>query len=142
MRGTRCHMMAMYVVLESYLGMVCDYPEAYEGQPGFELLPQIPTTWDETKVLDADVSSFVTIARRKNNDWYIGSITNHEERNIVIDCNFLPAGNYQAVIYTDAPDANEHPNNLQKLSRTVSSKDKINISLKKGGGAIVQLKKL
>jgi len=50
MMGTRCHMLAMYVVLESYLGMVCDYPEAYEGQPGFEFIQQVPTVWDETKV--------------------------------------------------------------------------------------------
>lgn len=29
--STRCHMLAMYVVLESYLGMICDTPEAYEA---------------------------------------------------------------------------------------------------------------
>jgi alpha-glucosidase len=44
--GTRCHMLAMYVVLENYLGMVCDYPAAYEGQPGFEFLKMVPTIWD------------------------------------------------------------------------------------------------
>ena len=45
--STRCHMLAMYVVLESYLGMICDTPEAYEGQPGFEFLQTVPTTWDK-----------------------------------------------------------------------------------------------
>ena len=40
-------MLAMYVVLENTLGMVCDNPEAYIGQPGFEFIQQIPTTWDE-----------------------------------------------------------------------------------------------
>ena len=38
MLGTRCHMLAMYVVLENYLQMVCDYPAAYEGEPGFEFI--------------------------------------------------------------------------------------------------------
>jgi alpha-glucosidase len=40
--GTRCHMLAMYVVLENYLQMVCDYPAAYEGQDGFEFIKAIP----------------------------------------------------------------------------------------------------
>jgi alpha-glucosidase len=49
-------MLAMYVVLESYLQSLCDYPAAYEGQPGFSFLKEVPTTWDETRVLDAEVT--------------------------------------------------------------------------------------
>jgi alpha-glucosidase len=142
MRGTRCHMLGMYVVLESYLGMVCDYPAAYEGQPGFEFLQEVPTTWDETKVLDAAVGGYISIARRRNNDWYIGSITNHEERTLKISFDFLPAGNYSADIYTDAPDANEDPNKLVKQTRTISNKDSITVQLKKGGGEVMGLRKL
>jgi alpha-glucosidase len=142
MRGTRCHMLGMYVVLESYLGMLCDYPAAYEGQPGFEFLQEVPTTWNETKVLDAAVGGYISIARRSNNDWYIGSITNHEERTLKISLNFLPAGNYSADIYTDAPDANEDPNKLVKQTRTISNKDSITVQLKKGGGEVMHLRKL
>jgi alpha-glucosidase len=69
--GTRCHMMAMYVVLENTLGMVCDAPEAYINQPGFEFLQQVPTTWDETRVVSAKASKYVAIARRKGTDWFI-----------------------------------------------------------------------
>ena len=36
--STRCHMLAMYVVLENHLTSLCDTPKAYEGQPGFEVL--------------------------------------------------------------------------------------------------------
>ena len=63
MIGTRCHMLAMYVVLESYLTMVCDFPEAYEGQPGFQFIEDVPTTWDETIVPAAKLHQYVTIAR-------------------------------------------------------------------------------
>lgn len=76
MLGTRCHMLAMYVVLENYQGMVCDYPAAYEGQPGFDFLKLVPTVWDETKVLDAKVGEYIIVARKKDNEWFIGSITN------------------------------------------------------------------
>ncbi|MEP6749439.1 MAG: glycoside hydrolase family 97 catalytic domain-containing protein, partial [Bacteroidota bacterium] len=142
MRGTRCHMLGMYVVLESYLGMVCDYPEAYEGQPGFEFLQQVPTTWDETKVLDADVSGYITIARRKNADWFVGSITNHEERTMHISFNFLPEGKYETDIYTDAPDANIYPNKLVKQTRVITNKDDVTVKLKKGGGEVMHLRRL
>ncbi|MEO5593788.1 MAG: glycoside hydrolase family 97 protein [Chitinophagaceae bacterium] len=142
MKGTRCHMLAMYVVLESYLGMVCDYPEAYEGQPGFEFLKEVPTVWDETKALDAEVSGFITIARRKNADWFIGSITNHEERTLHISFDFLPKGKYEAVIYTDAPDANRDPNKLVKQTRIITNQDNITVQLKKGGGEVMRIRHL
>ena len=142
MRGTRCHMLAMYIVLESYLGMVCDYPAAYEGQPGFEFLQKVPTVWDETKVINADVSNYITIARRNKGDWYVGGITNHEERTLRIGFDFLPDGQYEAEIFTDAPDANIDPNKLVKQTKTVTNKDSIIILLKKGGGWAMRMRRL
>jgi alpha-glucosidase len=65
MAGTRCHMLAMYVVLENALGMVCDYPAAYEGEPGFEFIKEVPTTWDETKVLNAEVDKYITTCKKE-----------------------------------------------------------------------------
>jgi len=134
-------MLAMYVVLENYLQMVCDYPAAYEGQPGFEFIKEIPTAWDETKVPDAKIGEFITVARKKNNDWFVGSITNNSPRNISVLLNFLDEGKYIAEIYTDAPDANEHPNNLIKQTRIVTKQDVINLNLAAGGGEVMRLRK-
>jgi alpha-glucosidase len=92
MAGTRCHMLAMYVVLENYLQMVCDYPAAYEGEQGFDFIKEVPTTWDETKVIDAQVSEYISIARRKGNDWYLGTITKHKVREVKIPLNILGEG--------------------------------------------------
>ena len=141
MGGTRCHMLAMYVVLESYLGMVCDYPEAYEGQPGFEFIKQVPTVWDETKVIDADINKFITIARKKNNEWYVGTINNHEAREIAVPLVFLDAGNYVAEIYSDADDVNENPNHLEKKEITVTGNDVIKIKIGVGGGQVMRIRK-
>lgn len=137
--GTRCHMLAMYVVLESYLQMICDYPAAYEGQSGFEFLQNVPTTWDETKVLDAEVNQYVTIARKKNDSWYIGSITNHEARQLKLKLDFLPAGNYTATVYEDADNAEKMPNGLNKKVISVTNKDVIDVKLAGGGGAVIQI---
>jgi len=141
MLGTRCHMLAMYVVLENYLAMVCDYPAAYEGQPGFEFIKEVPTVWDETKVPTAKVQQYVAIARRKGNDWYVGAINNHEARQINIPLNFLDDGDYSAEIYTDASDVNVHPNNLVKQIKEVRKGESLVISLASGGGAVVKLVK-
>jgi len=141
MRGTRCHMLAMYVVLENYLGMVCDYPAAYEGQPGFEFLKEVPTVWDETKVLDAKVGEYILIARRKNDDWFVGAITNHNTRRLTIDMNFIGDGNHTVDIYTDAADAKQYPNHLDKQSRPATGSAKIEVSLASGGGMVMHVKK-
>ena len=80
--GTRAHELALYVVLESPLQMVSDYPEHYAGQHDFEFIKQVPTTWDEVRVLAGRPMENITVARRSGKDWYIGSITNWDERDL------------------------------------------------------------
>ncbi len=139
MMGTRCHMLAMYVVLESYLGLVCDFPEAYEGEAGFEFISRVPTVWDETRVVDAEVSDFITMARRKNRDWYVGSVNNHQARAISVSFDFLPEGQYLAEIYSDSPGSGSNPNLIVKQSRKVSSTDQVTLQLASGGGAVMYI---
>lgn len=135
--GTRCHMLAMYVVLENEQGMVCDYPDAYLGQPGFDFIREVPVTWDETKVPAAKVGEYVCIARRKGNDWYVGAINNSTERTITITLDFLKPGTYTAEIYRDALDAD--PNHLVKEARRITHNDTLTLHLAAGGGQAIRL---
>jgi alpha-glucosidase len=140
--GTRCHMLAMYVVLENALGMACDDPVAYIGQPGFEFLQQVPTTWDETKVIDAKPGEWLAIARRKGSDWWIGAITNHETRTISKTFDFLPDGNYNAEIWSDAPSTDPNINHLVKQVKQVKQVNKqtlMTMLLASGGGQVMHL---
>ena len=139
--GTRCHMLAMYVVLENYQGMLCDYPDAYTGQPGFEVLQHIPTTWDEIMVLNAKIDAYVSIARRKGNDWYIGTISNHDSRELAVNLNFLPVGKYTATIYSDAADVNLNANHLTKEIKQVDNSIQLKIAVSQGGGNVIILNK-
>jgi alpha-glucosidase len=141
MLGTRCHMLAMYVVLENYLGMVCDHPAAYEGQRGFEFIKEVPTVWDETKVPAAKVEEYIAIARRHHDDWYIGAINNHEARQITIPLNFLSDGDYVAEIYSDADDVRTNPNDFVRQIRNFKKTDNIVLQLASGGGAVVRLRR-
>ena len=111
------------------LGMVCDYPAAYEGEPGFEFICGVPTVWDETEVIDAKVNEYILMARRKNKDWWIGAINNHQPRTLQVPLEWLGDGGFEATIFTDAPDTDNQPNRLTKGVRMVTRKDSLEIQI-------------
>ena len=131
----------MYVVLENYLQMVCDYPAAYEGEQCFDFIKEVPTTWDETKVIDAKVGEYISVARRNGDDWYVGTITNHEAREVKIPLHFLGEGDYFAEIYKDADDSNETPNHLIIQKANVTNKEVLSMKVASGGGLAIRLKR-
>ncbi len=122
--------------------MVADYPDAYRGQPGFEVIKKIPGTWDETRVPAAAVDRYVVIARRKGDKWYIGTITNNDARTVDINFKFLPAGKYSAEIYSDAADASDNANHLTRTTKTVDKNTSLKLVLAPGGGNVIILNKL
>jgi len=119
--------------------MVCDNPDAYINQPGFEYIQHLPTTWDETHVIDAKPGEWLAIARRKGNDWYIGAITNHESRTIIKPFDFLPEGNYTAEIWSDAPASDPNLNHLVKEVKHITRETIMNMLLASGGGQVIHL---
>ncbi len=141
MLSTRCHILAMYVVLENHMSMVCDYPAAYEGQPGFEFIQQVPTVWDKTVAPAGSPGEWVAVARQKGDNWYLAAITNNAKRSITIPLSFLSDGSYKAEIYRDAADVASHPDHLIKEIKSFSSKDEIKIDLNAGSGMVVKLVK-
>lgn len=141
MMGTRCHQLAMYVVLENYLGMVCDYPDAYKGQPGFDFIKEVPTVWHATKVPGARVGEYISIARRHGDNWYVGTITNSTPRSIEIVLDFLEDGEYEAETYSDHKDGVRDPNLLEKKIIAVKKGSKVNINMLSGGGHVMKIKR-
>jgi alpha-glucosidase len=132
--GTRAHELALYVVLESPLMMVSDYPEHYAGQHDFEFIKQVPTSWDEVRVLDGRPREFITLARRSGRDWYIGSITNWDARDVKIPLNFLGDGKYIAEMYADAPDAAIEASHTSFQKQPVDRGTVLDVHIVSGGG--------
>lgn len=138
--STRCHMLGMYVVLESYLGMVCDVPYNYIGQPGFDFLRYVPTSWDETVVPASELMQYVSVARRKGCDWWVGAINNSKERTVGLRLDFLKDGQtYEAVIYSDTDDTDMDPNRLKKSVMTVRKGDVIDVHMASEGGSAMHI---
>ncbi|NOR12023.1 MAG: hypothetical protein GQ545_02105 [Candidatus Aminicenantes bacterium] len=140
--GTRTHQLAMYVVYYSPLQMVPDYPEAYEAAPDeFAFIKEIPTVWDDTKVLAGHPGDFIVIARRKGKRWYMGSMTDENPRKISVPLDFLDQGTkYTATIYLDALDAHKNPEHVFVNKLDVSSSTVLSVVMVGGGGHAVSIR--
>ena len=137
-QGTRCHQLALFVIYESPLMVLADYPDNYRGQPGVEFLSKVPSSWDETRALIDEVGELVSFARRRGNEWYMGTITDWTSRDVDIPLDFLGEGAYTAEIFADGPDAAEDATNVSMTTETVSSDDVLHVSLAPGGGHAVR----
>jgi alpha-glucosidase len=132
--GTRAHQLAMYAVYQAAFQMVADWPKAYENDPSFEFIKDVPATWDETRVLNGRPGEFVTIARRRGDEWFLGSLTNWDARDLDLSLSFLGNGSYTAEIYADGPGADAHPQNFHIEKQTLNRTSHLTAKLAPGGG--------
>ena len=139
--GTRCHQLALFVAVESALVVLADSPDSYEGQPGFEFIKKVPTTWDDTKYLDGSVGEYIAIARKSGDEWYIGCMTNWDERELKISLSFLEKGEFVAEIHKDAPEANTQPEKLIIETIDVTNQTELKVKMASGGGCVVHIRK-
>ena len=107
--GTRAHQVAMYVVFEAPLQMLCESPTIYyKEQETVDFITQIPTIWDETVVLEGAVSDYIVVARRKGDDWYLGAMTDWTGRDFELNLSFLGDGDYGMQAYQDGLNASRN----------------------------------
>jgi len=133
-QGTRAHQLAMYVVFESPLAMLSDYPESYDHKPGVVFLEKVPTVWDETKVISGEPASYIVVARRHGSAWYVGAMTNWDARDLEIPLDFLGNHSYEVQIFADGADASRTATSLSTAQRFARQNEKLNIHLAPGGG--------
>jgi len=140
---TLAKQLALYVVIYSPLQMAADLPENYRNNPAFKFIKDVPTDWEDTKVLQAEIGKHVTIARKdiSSNDWYVGSITNEEGRDLNLKLDFLtPGKKYLAELYADGKDANMETNPLpiSIMSQEVDANSILELKLAPGGGQAIR----
>ena len=134
--------LAQYVVIYSPLQMASDLYEAYEGVKAFDFISDVPTDWEQTKVLDAVIGDYVVTARqeRGGSDWYLGAITDENARTLDVPLSFLEKGKWMAQIYEDTPQTSYEtsPETYQYREVEVSAKDVLNIKLATSGGCAIR----
>jgi len=141
-QGTRCRQLAEYVIFESPLNMLCDSPNNYEReQECTDFISAIPTVWDNTVSLNGEVGKYISIARQKDDIWYVGSLTNWDSRKLDLDLFFLGEGDYIAEIFKDGANANKIASDYKKETITIPTNRKISISMAQGGGYAMKIYK-
>jgi alpha-glucosidase len=115
--------------------MLADNPSIYiKEQECTDFISKIPTAFDETIALDGKVGEYVAIARKKDNAWYIGAMSNWDPRDITIDLSFLGAGNFEAEVFKDGINADREATDYKREVIKVSSNNKLSVHLMNGGG--------
>lgn len=141
---TLAHQLALYVVIYSPIQMAADLIENYQGKPAFQFIKDVGVDWEQTKVLNGEVGDFVTIAReeRESKNWFVGGITDENERIISVNFDFLaPDKKYKAIVYSDGTAAhwNENPTSIKIDSLLVDHSMIKDFHLASGGGFAISL---
>lgn len=146
-QGTVGQQLAIYVTTYSPIQMLADLPENYEGKPALQFLKDVPTDWEDTKVLNGEIGQYITTVRKDRNsaDWFLGSITNENPRDLEISLSFLDKNaTYEAQIYADAAgtDQKHNPEAVAISKKTVKASDSLKLHLGGAGGTAIRFKKL
>lgn len=110
-------------------------PADYQGEPEIELWENVPTVWDETRVLDGKIGEFIIIARRSGDSWFVGALTNENESILTIPLQFLKHGvKYSAKIYSDNPAESTSRTKIKIQTIAVDSQTTLEAKLIAAGG--------
>jgi alpha-glucosidase len=140
--GTRANQLAMYVVYESPIQFFSGNPSQGMLEPTFmELLGSIPTVWDTTVVIDAKVAKYIATARKSEEAWYLGVMTDSSARKLSIPLTFLGAGDYQVTICEDGLNADRYAADYRISDRTVTAQDLLIVNLQPGGGYMARFRR-
>ncbi|WP_408007442.1 glycoside hydrolase family 97 catalytic domain-containing protein [Pseudalkalibacillus sp. A8] len=145
--STRAKQLALYVTISTGTQMVADLPENYKDEDGnilpeFKFIKDVPVTWDDIRVPNAEIGDYATIVRRSGEEWYIGSVTDEKARDLDVPLDFLDNGKkYVAEIYSDGQEADleTNPTSVSIDRVLVDSKDTLVASMAAGGGHAVRL---
>jgi alpha-glucosidase len=132
--GTRARQLAETVVYFSPLLCLCDSPENYRGQPGVEFFRGLPTVWDDTVALSAEVAQHLVIARRSGNRWYLGAMNGDAPLSLRVPLKFLGAGRWKLHAFADTPESARQPERIADTTATVGAEDTLELSLAPAGG--------
>ncbi len=141
-QNTSAHQLALPVIYYSPLQWMYwyDKPEDYQNEPELVFWDVLPTIWNDTKVIHGEIGKYITVARRNQENWFVGSITNTEARDLNVPLDFLdPEKKYEAVIYFDDPDVQTRTH-VGIANQKVDSKTILNVKLPASGGQAILIK--
>ena len=137
-QGTRCRQLAEYAVFEAPLTMLCDSPSNYMAETECtEFIAEFPTVWDETIPLCGEIGEYVAVARRHGETWYVGALTNWDERDLDLDLGFIGGG--EMTVFQDGINADRAARDYKKTSARIPADGIVRIHMAPGGGWVAKI---
>ncbi|MEY4056016.1 MAG: hypothetical protein RL519_1351, partial [Pseudomonadota bacterium] len=144
--STIAKQLALYVVIYSPVQMLADTPENYAKFPKeLKFIRDVPTDWQETRVLNGEIGDYATIARKERGGegWYVGAVGDENAHTVSFKLDFLTAGKrYKAEIYRDGDDADYRTEKRHAIvieNKVLTSADSLTLRIAPGGGFAIRL---
>ena len=141
--GTRCRQMAMMVLYEAPLQMLCDSPTNYEkNMESFKFMAAVPTVWKRTIGIAGCPDSMAIVARQaKNGDWYVAGISKFGA-NCAVDYSFLGEGEWICEEFSDGPNSGRDGTDFTHITNKVTPDMKRWLQMNGGGGFVMKLTRI
>ena len=129
--GTRCHQLAAYIVHDSPFTMLCDAPTNYKNeQECVDFISSVPVEVDSTFIQSGKLGEYIVSVRKNSDSWFVGGMTNWDERDITVDFSFLPQGKeFTCTVFKDGVNANRNAEDYKKEVLKVTSSTKLDIHM-------------
>ncbi len=139
-KTTRAHQVALFTLFYAPLQMMCDSPTEYEKYPQvLSMISSTPTSWDESKPIEAKLGEYAVMARRKGDVWYVAGIAGAKGKKVTLDLSkIIPEGSYKAEILRDSVNSNKVPQDYKLEVLGLNSSEKLEIEMKNAGGFVVR----
>lgn len=133
--GTRANQVAMYIVYDAPLVMLCDSPSEYikDGRT-VEFISSLPVVFDSTDVISGRIGEHIVMHRKKGDNHYVAAMTNWSRRDITLSTSFLPEGDWTMTIFRDGPNADRLAQDYKIETLSVNPDSIVNVHLAPGGG--------
>lgn len=117
------HELALSVIFESGILHLADRVSAYLGLPAEpkNFLMVVPTTWDETRYLQGEPGTYLVMARRNGDSWYIAGINGLKEtREIKLNLSFIQNPKAKYMLIQDGMNSKSFASTSKVFHRTES----------------------
>ncbi|CEM31079.1 unnamed protein product [Vitrella brassicaformis CCMP3155] len=114
---TTAHQIATLICFDSYLQTISEDPQVIMESPFVDVIKKIPSTWDETRVLEPSaIGELAVIVRRKDDEWFLGVLSGSTEtREVKISLDFLEDKEYTAtIVMTKLLESDGHENTVME----------------------------
>lgn len=137
---------ARTLIVFSGATIIPDIPEYYNKYP--ELLQFISSQkmpWLESRTLGGKIGEYIIMMRETDEAYLVGAVTNEKDRQLSIKLDFLSDDKteYETIIIEDGEEADYLTNRevVKSEIRKVKRNDVLTVSLARGGGSCILIKK-